>query len=723
MGGRKSVRLFSVPDGIKKFVPGVSFAGESCYNEENYSESDKCRGKDIQYRMKNNLLCKTENRNKALLWIGLIATVIRLGLFVRYPYVASDSGTYDDVYLLERAAFILEGAWLGEYDHVTLIKGASFPLFVALGNLLCMPYSMLLGLFYIAAAAVFCHALRYITGHKWAALLSYLYLIFSPVGFDVNVTQRIYRNAVVFPSVLLVIGCILLVYYKRNGKIFAQMPWLLLTGIAFSFFYYIREDSIWLLPFLLCALMVTAVWYIWFSGYDKKRIAQRCVLLILPLAVFGGSIGAYRMINYENYGVANINDRSGGAFATLTGNIIKIQDESNTDPDLWITRDTLERVTEACPSLRENKEVYMTQYDNWAVHHPQCGGNVPGDLSVWAIREAMDRLGVYADAQTQEAFCSRVNEELLTAVEEGILAFDDALHFTTQSRGIYLRDLLGHLWDTLRNAYDVLTYRDAVTGLQESAGPKALLDFMENITGVKTIRHDYEYSEVRGWVVVTDPAEGDVTVRLQDGVTGNYLTGNLSLYERADVATAFPEEPRARYSGFAIELDSCIDLQQTELTVYIEDRLLGTSALKSEITDSYILNIDAATADIVPDYNREYSAPVVAVGERIIRFCKWIAPVLLLLAFAVYLFRIVIFLKKRTWENFEPVIILSGLLLSILIVVFGVTVFSCWLTGIAAHAIWFYSCGAVPLGQAFVAMSLLYAAGEKPGGGSDQIAA
>ncbi len=435
---------------------------------------------------------------------------------------------------------------------------------------------------------------------------------------------------------------------------------------------------------------------------------QRCAVLVLPVAVFLSSIAAYRAVNYQYYGVGNINDRSGGAFATLTGNMIKIQDESNADTDFWITRDTLQRITEECPSLTENKEVFLSQYDLWAVQFPQNKGNVAGDLSVWAFREALNRLGYYADAQTQEDFCRKVNEELLVAVEEGRLSFDDALHFTTQSRGVYLREFPGLIVNTVRNAWDVLIFRDARTALEESAGPEPLLDFMDSITGVKTIRQPYEFSEVKGWLIVKEPSWEDVTVRLRDKSTGEYLTGSISLYERADVAAAYPNEKRALNSGFSIRSDSCIDFQQTELTVFSGDTFLDAAALVNQDTENYFLNIDILSADTVTDYNRECSARMIDTGNAVTQLYKWLSPALLIIAFAGYIFRFGIFLQRRNWDSFEPVIILSGIVLSIAVVMFGVTVFSGWLNEIAVHTIWFYSCGAVPMGQVFVAMSLLY---------------
>lgn len=639
----------------------------------------------------------------------LIATIFRLGLFVRYPYLASgDSGLYDDVYLLERAASILNGEWLGEYNYVTLIKGASFPLFVVLSNLLCMPYSMLLGLFYIASAGIFCYALRYITDNKWAALLGYLYLIFSPISFDINVSQRLYRNAIIFPSVLFVIGCILLVYYKRKEKSASQLPWLALLGVSFSFFYYIREDSFWLLPFFVCALIITAIWYIWFSGYEKKEIIKRCAMLILPICIFLGSMTAYGAVNYWFYGESNINDRSGGSFATLTGNMIRIQDETNADLDFWITRDTLDRITDECPSLTPNKDVIMFQYDAWAANNPQDDGNVRGDWSVWAFREAINRLGVYADAQTQEAFYRKVNDELLTAVEEGRLSFDDALHFTTQSRGIYGWEIPGFVRDTLKNAYEVLTFKNAMTVLPESTGEDAVIRFMDSIMGVKTIWQSYEFSEVRGWLILRDEPQDVITVRLRDRTSDEYLTEKIALYERKDVAEAYPNEEYALYSGFTMELDTCIDFSQTELMIFDGDHLLATTALESQATERYLLNFDYLSTAVVADTNSEYSERSVNVGNGIIQMYKRISPILLTVGLAGYIFCWISFIRRRNWESFEAVIILTGILLSVAIVEFGVTVFNSWLNQIIWYTRWFYSCGAVPMGQVFVIMSLLY---------------
>lgn len=665
--------------------------------------------------MRQNLLNNSKKQVDPILLLGCIAAVFRLGLFVRYPYAAFDYGPYDDEYFLKSAASILEGAWLGEYNYITLIKGVSFSLFVALANVLCMPYSMLLGLFYIASAAVFCHALRAVSENKWSRLLIFLYLIFSPIGFDVHVTQRLYRNAIIFPSVLLTLGSILLVYYRRDGKLRQQLPWLILSGVSFSFFYYIREDSIWLLPFFVCALMVTAVWYIWFSGRAKRELVRRCAFLLLPVAIFLGANNAYRGINQLHYGVDNINDRSGGAFATLTGNMIKVQDKTNAPGDFWITRDTLERITEECPSLTKHKEVFLSQYDLWAIQFPQNNGNVAGDLSVWAFREAMNRLGYYADAQTQEAFCNQINEELLTAVETGRLSFDEALHFTTQSRGIYPGEIPDLLVDSVVNAWDILRFDGAETLLQESTGPEPLLDFMDSITGVKTIRQSYEFTEIKGWIIVKEEALGALTVRLRDTSTGEYLTNAMHLSERADVAAAYPQEGNALYSGFGTKLDTCIDLRQAELAVFSGDQFLTAATLQSQETDQIILNYDILSAEVVEDANRAYSARMVAVGQWITQLYKWASPMLLLLALTGYLFQFVRFLTKRSWETFESVIILTGILLSAAIVAFGVTVFSGWLDAIASYTMWFYSCGAVPMGQAFVAMSLLYLARVKNG--------
>lgn len=637
--------------------------------------------------------------NICLFWGAVILTVLRIGYFTRIPYYAIGDAGYDDRYLADLAHSILNGNWLGDYNSTTLIKGISFPLFLVLANKLNMSYSMLLGLYYVISAAVFCFALDKLIKNKILTYAGYIFLLYTPAGFASTITQRLYRNAIVFPSVLMVFGCILLVYLYRKERFWKQLLWMVLLGIHFTFFYYLREDSFWLLPLLICSLMISAIWMIWFSGFDRKRKMVRCTALFLPVCIWLLSGMVYKGINEKHYGVFAVNDRTAGSFAELTGNMIKVADASETNKDYWISHDKLEKIIDACPSLSSNKTLLMEEYAGWA----EEDGNVRGDWSVWALRAAFDKMGYYTDASSIAQFCSQVNSELLAAVANGTLAFDDAIHFTTQSRGIYWDEIPGFIGKTLKNVWDVMTYRDAGAMLVESSGTEEQIRYMESMTGVNTIHAPVASDEdivVSGWIIVKDNTYNALSFRAVDG-TGNRIAEDIVLTERPDVAEMYPAYDHAVNCGFTIDVPNGTDYNKVRLQIYEGTQLVGETYLTTEETEDHILHIDQNSA-LTVDWNSKYSERIVQLSNRIISAARVSNRILFPLSLLCYIGLLIFFIRERKWENFEPVIILTGIVLSMFILEFGVTVFSSWLGNV-----WFYSTGVVPLGQCFEWLSII----------------
>lgn len=636
-------------------------------------------------------------------WGIVVLTVLRIGYFTRLPYYAVGDAGYDDRYLVDLANSILKGNWLGDYNSTTLIKGISFPLFLVLANKLSMTYSMLLGLYYVISAAAFSYALSKVIKNKIFIYMGYILLIYTPAGFASVITQRLYRNAIMFPSVLMVFACILLVYFYRKEKMHKQIFWMILLGINFAYFYYIREDSFWLIPLFLCSLLFSAIWMIWFSDFDRRRKIIRCTALLIPVLIWIISGLIYRDINYKNYGVFTINDRSAGSFADLTGNMIRIEDTSDSSRDYWISRDKLERIVDACPSLFSDKELIMEEYAGWA----EEDGNVRGDWSVWALRIAFDKMGYYSEgASGIEQFCSQVNDELSDAVENGVLTFDDAIHFTTQSRGIYWDEIPGFIGETFKNMWDVMTYKEANAGLIISSGLEDQIRYMESMTGVNTIHPAVQSHEdiiINGWLIVKDDSCKNISLKVIDE-QGAVIEEGIVLTERADVAEIYPDYSNAVNCGFEITLDQKTDYNKVRLQIYAGDTLIGETYVNTMENDDFVINIDQNSA-LIPDWNYIYSERIVNLSNRIIFMIRLLSKILLPLGLICYVVILAYFIRERTWENFEPIVILLGILLSMFILEFGVTVFNSWLGNI-----WFYSTGVVPLGQCFEIMSIAYCA-------------
>jgi hypothetical protein len=481
----------------------------------------------------------------------------------------------------------MSGSWLGGYGMTTLIKGISFPLFVAFANWAGVSYPFLLAVFYLLSVGIFCFALYKLNHNKTMASAALFLLLYNPAGFSSKITQRLYRNGLMYPAVLLVFSCILLVYIYRKEEKYKQIFWLVLSGISFSFFYYIREDSIWLMPLFLVSLVVIAVWFWGFSGYSKKEKIKRTGCLMIPILIFAILSAGYSGKNYLAYGVWETNDRSGSNFAKLTGNMIKIKDESDAGLNYWISRDTLERIVDHCPSLSGDKEVYMEAYDERSGEGDD--GNVRGDWSVWAIREAFNRLGYYESARKINDFCSVVNDELLRAVDNGVLEFDDAIHFTSQSRGIYAYEIADFVKETFKNIWDVATYKEAYALLEESTGDPEYVNFMESITGAGIIEESGSTLKLGGWIILKDDAQ-NTSIDLVDS-EGNVIS-SVDRYQREDVYKTYPDYESALYSGFSMELDGAVDTETAYFRIYEGDELIDTVSVDTQEDEQVILCID-----------------------------------------------------------------------------------------------------------------------------------
>lgn len=632
-----------------------------------------------------------------LLLILALFTVIRVGMFVKAPYYYLPGSGYDDSYLLNMSESIRSFNWLGGYNANTLIKGVSFPLFIAISNWICTPYPFAMGIYHVIAVVVFCAALKKVVKNNLVVALCYLWLLYSPVTFGL-VAVRVYRNAILYPAVIHVLGCMLMVYFNRGERFVRQLPWMIWLGLSFAFFYYIREDSIWLLPMLIACLVICAVWNIWFSGSPRKRGLLRAVAFVVPIAVFLLSSAAYRLTNLSHYGVFAVNDRSSGPFAELAGNMIRVEDPDKTDRNIWISYNQFERIVDACPSLAANKDVFMTEYNGGVP-----GADAVGDLSVWALRQALSRLGYYENARKVADFCRQVNRELLDSVRNGTLHFDNAIHLTTQSRGMYPDEIPELLKNAIHNTYRMFTLEDKWIWVFE-VGPRiADIPMMEAVTGVKTVWKAGTYRTISGWMVVTDNSVGEIWLRLLSP-EGEILVDRQLLTERGDLQAAFPDYTHALMSGFAVQVDENYDADACVLQVYDEnDALLWEFNLTAPYSgEDLIVNIDSDTTalyDLYYPYAKSYVNKATRLGNWMTAASKVINAV----ALAGWVLFVVLFIIKRTWQRFEPAIILTGFLLSAFILDFGVTLFDTWL-----HNEFFYSSGVVAMGQAIQALSAVY---------------
>ena len=317
----------------------------------------------------------------------------------------------------------------------------------------------------IGSAVTFLHAISPRLKNFYAKCVLYILLIFSPVGFSAYITQRTYRMAIIPYVVLLVISCFTGIYTRKEASLKQWIPWTFGAGISLSFFWYIREDSFWILPTLFVILTLTILHYAK-KQYGKRILLTRIIVLFIPFFMLATTTLYISSMNYTHYGLFTINDRSQTEFGDLMSNLYKIKDSEAPDY-CWVSKAQLQKAVNASPTLGSVKEPLYSSHNAW-----RGKDEVPGDLIVWAIRDGIHSAGYYENAVTTNDFYKQVNIELEEAFKNHILIEDDSIHFTSQSKGIVLSDLPGLLMKSLYTFYDIGKYE--ITGLKNE--PFALGD-------------------------------------------------------------------------------------------------------------------------------------------------------------------------------------------------------------------------------------------------------
>lgn len=421
--------------------------------------------------------------SRYLPWFLLLMTIFRVLAGLRIPYMILADQRYDDRMLFENAYDLLSGVWLGSYDSYTLAKGIGYPLFLVLAKKLCLPYSVLLALLQAAGAWLFVRAVSVRWRNPYGQALLYLLLLFSPISLTQLVTQRLYRMAIVPGMVLIVFSGMTGLTLRKEQPLKKQLPWALLTGLALAFFWQIREDSIWILPFV-------AAMSVWNVGYvilvlhkklNKKALLAHCLTMLLPvLLLFGANMGI-SAVNRIHYGVFLTNDRTEGNFAELMSLLYHLDSNTENSTDIWISRDTIRQAEDASPTLQQIRPLLDSYVEDWATRD----GEIPGDHFSWVLRDAVQDSGIALDAVSAQTFYGNVLAELQAALAQGTLTEkqNGALYFSSQSRGVLPEEIPGILADTLQNIWKIAGYTDCtLNSSAKSSGRLSDIRRMEAFT-------------------------------------------------------------------------------------------------------------------------------------------------------------------------------------------------------------------------------------------------
>lgn len=406
-------------------------------------------------------------------------TAVRFYLGIKTPVYLQADATMDDFLYIQYAAHILEGKWLGDFSALVLLKTAAPALLLAMNYVLGISYPVFLAIGYILAASLFSLAMCRLSGNRKLAVALYLFLLYSPGMFHEENVQKVYRGGYIVIFALLALGSVIGQFAARNRDCKREaFLWSLLGCVSLPVFYYLKEDSIWILPFVWVGTALTMAG-LWRGRHTRKGF--RFAAAMAPLLALGCVTVGYKMLNYHYYGEYAITDRSGTYCKEVMSDLLQVDDgKGYRDLGVWVTRNMVHTAAKHSKTLEGLMPYVEQSWNAW------CGENeAPGDFYIWAFRGAMELSGAYGSGGAYVDSCYRkIHEELEQAFESGALKrWEGRVYMSSTARGFTAEELADYYKGRFPGALKMLaSYQENATTSQEARGLSDNLALMSNIT-------------------------------------------------------------------------------------------------------------------------------------------------------------------------------------------------------------------------------------------------
>lgn len=606
----------------------------------------------------------------------------------------------DNMLMVQYASSLGAGQWLGEYNNNTLVKRIAYPAFLALCDKLNLPYLTGLGILWTLSVVVFIIAISKQIRKKINLFIIYIILLFNPVMYSVTFATAIYRNSIVPSGVILAVATLIGLYYRRKEKKITILRWSLYSGLAFAFFWNIREDSIWLLPFYCGALFLTSI-FTFFGTKEKKQAIIKIVIICISILTFLEINTSIKLKNYYEYGIYTDTELFDTNCAKLKSMLKNLHEDEEYDGST-VSKSTVEMLYKVSPTF-SLLEPYMgpnMYYTFWQViGDGKDDGEVYGDYFFWGLRDVIQAAGYYKDGKTANEFYGKVCNEIQTAIDTGKLYYDDnglmfkGVKIFGEDMSLVIETMYENI-DLMLN-YENISYKDIM-----SSGNITNLRRTELITG-NNIIYPYSVKKSLKGTITLENISDDLQVQILDE-NDKFIDG-LPLYKDNNVYNFEYETNRSSNLYFAIIINGKIiekiDCKDGFIGTYDKGKYTlimnenYTEVLKEPFTD--ILN---------STHSKKYNS--------FINVYKITGNAFAILSFIAMIITIVIGIKrlvKREKVDVDMILIVIGLVLSYFILIFGVS--ANYYAAIDGAKMWGYLAGICPL-QSIIELLAIFTAVE-----------
>ncbi len=640
-------------------------------------------------------------QKKDIYWLIFVVTavVIRVCLEISMPALLNAQETFDDRLLFDYAESLYAGDWLGVYNNVTLVKGISFSVFLVLCHALCIQFPVGRMILLIGGSVLFLTAFKKVIRSRMSRTIVFLLLLYSPMGFDLLASQRLYRNSIVTEAVLILFSCMCGLFFRRRGSVKAMLGWAAATGISLAFFWFLREDSIWVLPFIFVVILLGIISIIVQYWRDIRKIAVKSAVLIIPVLFLGMAVTGVSVLNKHYYGIFATNDRAGSEFGKFMSYLYRI-DNPEKNLDIWVPESTVEKVLDISPTFATVRQEVENSINAWG-----AGEAVRGDLIAWTIRDAVQTGGHYQNAQETNEFYRQINQEIQAALDEGSLELDGKLYFSKQAAGISLQELPQFFVKSFKMMGSMSRYTDCeASAVASGQGLVNAFRDMESFAGTRGISYPIYRMKIEGWIFAKSDQQ-DLEIRFLD--SDGQVISAAGFVESPDVANVYPDYENAKKARFSVLLEGD-EVQNFQMSLYLDGN--EEAKLESGVveTEDYVANIEVTDVSYV-DAGTEYSQHVTSIGNFIIKIYQVFSIPVILAALVGYILIVyeIIRTRGRKGQLIDIWLMITGIFLSSLVLSFGVSFFTIWFTEGMQVFIPFYAVGNYVLLQMVKYLSII----------------
>lgn len=628
------------------------------------------------------------------LWLSIaMLSFIEIWL-VRGQTLLAIDGPYDDRLFLNIADNLAHGKWLGDYNNLTLAKGMFYPFFVAAVYRIGVPLLLAQQMLYVFACILLIVAIRPIVRAPLILIFIFAILLFNPMSYDVILATRVAREGIYPALTLMLVGLTAGFLVRFHRPYHTTLWWSSSLGLTLSAFWLTREESVWILPFILIITGFSAV-----RAWRTKPVNRlRLLFWALPLSIWLLSNGIVAGLNQIHYSIFTTVEFKEPDFVSAYGALSRVK-HANWLPYVLVPRETREHIYKVSPAFSElrpflegdigriwadivrrmsesaEKDPLVMEYvrknqHNIAVKFLRSNkakavyddNDIPGGSFMWALRDAVAAAGHYSSGASAANYYKRLSHEINTACDEGRLeCYGKRATMMAPWHKEYKVPLINSI---LQGMQSLAGFEEVATVWpQSSAGSKEALTMFKRLTRERLFPAQME---IRGWAFSPDTSV-NISVHRENG--DPVFAKVISRQPSEDVYRYFLSKdlgsPNARLARFEI---TTLYMPDCYLHIMSSNRLIRRLPLKGNAnaldvdTPELRMHIESFGIKDATPFQARRDALRVRMLEVIGQSYRFFAPFLSIAGFTAFLIGSIIMLRRKIVST--PWIICAGLLIS-----------------------------------------------------------